>query len=66
MPDKDDLLADAVRAHREYEEGVERLKNARRVAFRRALTGPVKATEIAGAIGLSSGQVGRIARGDRR
>lgn len=61
----DQLLADAVRAHMEYEQGVARLKEQRARAFRAAFNGPVKGREIAEATGLSESYVGRIAKGER-
>lgn len=61
----DELLADAVRAHKEYEQGVAELKAKRAQAFRAAFLGPVSGREIAAATGLSESYVGRIAKGER-
>lgn len=61
----DQLLADAVRAHKEYEQGVAKLKAKRAQAFREAFLGPVSGREIATATGLSESYVGRVAKGER-
>lgn len=61
----DELLANAVQAHKEYEQGVAELKAKRAQAFRAAFLGPVSGREIATATGLSESYVGRIAKGER-
>lgn len=61
----DELLANAVQAHEDYEQGVAELKAKRAQAFRTAFLGPVSGREIAAATGLSESYVGRIAKGER-
>lgn len=59
----DELLAAAVQAHCDYEDGIERLKRDRSAAFRRALNGSVTAVELAKELGISNTHIARIARG---
>lgn len=61
---REELLAAAVEAHREYERGVEELKRRRSAAFRRAIAGPVTAVELAELTGMSNTQVKRVSQGE--
>lgn len=61
----DELLQAAVAAQQRYETLVAQAKAERREAFHHALRGPVKAREIAEAVGLSESMIGKIARGER-
>lgn len=61
----DALLEEAVRAQEEYLNVISAAKERRRRVFQKALLGPVTATEIGRQIGMSSGYVGKIAKGQR-
>lgn len=60
----DEALRAAVQAQADYELTVREAKAARSTAFRRALSGPVTAVELARRTGMSNTQVARIARGE--
>lgn len=59
----DQLLADAVRAHKEFVAAVEEARLRRQIAFRTATTNTVTGREIAEATGLSESTVSAIKAG---